>query len=169
MNGVLSENHRAFLIFKQLLDLSRSDYYTEKLPDFALSLLALEISQEYIENNRMSKSINPKMEKVIEWVRINYNLNRSLSDIARVFKCNPDYLSYTFHHYTGYPLMKYIAMIRVSNAKKLLLETDLTIKEIGYRVGYADEKEFMKRFKLMEEVTPKTYRNAFPRTKLVKK
>jgi YesN/AraC family two-component response regulator len=63
----------------------------------------------------------------------------------------------------------YIALIRISNAKKLLLETDLTIKEIAYQVGYADEKEFMKRFKLMEEVTPKTYRNAFPRTKMVKK
>jgi YesN/AraC family two-component response regulator len=108
------------------------------------------------------------MEKVIEWVRINYNLNRSLNDIARYFKYNPDYLSYTFHKYTGHPLIKYIALVRMSNAKKLLLETDLTIKEIAYQVGYADEKEFMKRFKQMEEVTAKTYRNAFPRTKLVK-
>ncbi|MDR2376325.1 MAG: AraC family transcriptional regulator [Treponema sp.] len=168
-NGVLSETHRAFIIFQQLLDLARSNCYTEKLPNFALSLLALEISQEYIENNRGSKSTNPKMEKVIEWVRINYNLNRSLSQIARVFKCNPDYLSYTFHNYMGYPLIKYIALVRISNAKKLLLETDLTVKEIAYQVGYTDEKEFMKRFKQLEEVTPTTYRNAFPRTKLVKK
>jgi YesN/AraC family two-component response regulator len=65
--------------------------------------------------------------------------------------------------------MKYIAMIRISNAKTMLLNTNGGIKEIAYKVGFDDEKAFMKRFKQLEGVSPTTYRNAFSRVKIVKR
>jgi AraC-like DNA-binding protein len=169
--GRISSDGRAILIFRQLLDLARNNCYSERLPDYALSLLAMEISQEFIESHfqKKNRDLNPKMEKVIEWIRVNYNLRVNMQEIARIFFYNPDYLSTAFRRYTGYPLMKYIAMARIANAKKLLLNTSDGIKEIAYKVGFDDEKAFMKRFKQLEDVSPTTYRNAFSRAKIVKR
>ncbi|MDR1972710.1 MAG: AraC family transcriptional regulator [Treponema sp.] len=108
------------------------------------------------------------MEKIIEWIRVNYNLKMGMEKIAKIFFYNPDYLSTAFRKYTGYPLMKYITMVRISNAKKMLLNTSEGIKEIAYKVGFDDEKVFMKRFKQLEGISPTTYRNAFSRTKIVR-
>jgi AraC-like DNA-binding protein len=170
--GDVSLNGRAILIFKQLLDIARNNCYTNKFPNYALSLLAMEISQEYIENNFLrdsSKDINPKMEKIIEWIRINYNLNLTVKKIARIFMYNPDYLSTVFKKYKGIPLLKYVNMVKIAKAKELLLNSTACIKEIAYQAGFGDEKNFMKRFKQSEDITPTKYRNAFCRTKIVKK
>ncbi|MDR2303832.1 MAG: AraC family transcriptional regulator, partial [Treponema sp.] len=168
--GEISSSGRAILIFRQLLDLARKDCYSDRLPNYALSLLAMEISQEFIETHFQDKNreLNPKMEKIIEWIRISYNLRISMEEIAKRFSYNPDYLSTAFRKYTGYPLMKYITMMRISNAKKMLLSSGDGIKEIAYKVGFDDEKAFMKRFKQLEDITPTTYRNAFNRIKIVK-
>jgi YesN/AraC family two-component response regulator len=108
------------------------------------------------------------MEKLTEWVRINYNKQLNLFRIAKQFHYNPDYLSTAFKKHTGVPLMKYITMSRIEAAKKELLNTHLSIKEIAFKIGFSDEKNFIKRFKLFEGVTATTYRNAFNKTKLVR-
>jgi YesN/AraC family two-component response regulator len=169
--GDISANGRATLIFRQLLDLARNDCYSDMLPNYALSLLAMEISQEFIESHfqKNRKQLNPRMEKIIEWIRVNYSRRFTLDMIAKRFLSNPDYLSTAFRKYTGVPLMKYVNIVRISNAKKLLLDTTGGIKEIAWEVGFEDEKTFLKRFKQQENITPTTYRNAFNRTKIVKK
>jgi transcriptional regulator GlxA family with amidase domain len=169
--GDISVNGRATLIFRQLLDLARNDHYSDMLPNYALSLLAMEISQEFIESHfqKNIKRCNPKMEKIIEWIRVNYNRRFTLDMIAKRFLYNPDYLSTAFKRYTGLPLIKYVNMLRISNAKRLLLENSGGIKEIAWEVGFEDEKAFLKRFKQQENITPTTYRNAFNRIKIVKK
>jgi AraC-like DNA-binding protein len=169
--GNISAKGRATLIFRQLLDLARNDHYSDMLPNYALSLLAMEISQEFIESyfQKSIKQSNPKLEKIIEWIRVNYNRRFTLAMIAKRFLYNPDYLSTVFKKYTGLPLMKYVNMVRISNAKRLLLENSECIKEIAWEVGFEDEKVFLKRFKQQENITPTTYRNAFNRTKIVKK
>jgi AraC-like DNA-binding protein len=169
--GDISTNGRAIIIFRQLLDLARKNSYSVNLVNYALSLLIMEISQEYIEKNInriTNKEINSNMEKIMEWIRVNYNLCLSVGKLAKMFCYNPDYLSTVFRRYTGIPLKKYITMVRISEAKKLLLNTQDSIKEIAYQVGFTDEKLFMKCFKAVEDVTPTKYRNAFSCAKIVK-
>ena len=168
--GDISSNGRAILIFRQLLDLARKDCYSEMLPNYALSLLAMEISQEFVETyfQKNNGAFNPKMEKIIEWIRVNYNRRFGMEEIAKNFSYNADYLSTAFRRYTGIPLMKYINMIRISNAKNQLLNTADGVKEIAWRIGFEDEKSFMRRFKQFEGITPTTYRNAFHRSKIVR-
>jgi YesN/AraC family two-component response regulator len=169
--GDLLDNGRAVQIFRQLLDIARGDHYSDQLPNYALSLLAMEISHEYIKQNYSSsnnKEINPKMEKVIEWIRVNYSLHLSLERIAKNFRYNRAYLTVAFSKYTGIPLMKYITQVRIEAAKKMLLQSQDSVKEIAWKIGYNDEKLFMKHFKRLEDSTPTTFRNAFSRTKIVK-
>jgi AraC-like DNA-binding protein len=170
-HGDITTNGRATMIFHQLLDIARNNCYSTKLTNCALSLLAMEITQEYVENNKpvnTEKEHNPNMEYVIEWVRINYNRNLTIKKIAKYFSYNPEYLSTVFKKYQGLPLMKYITTVRIAKAKNFLVNSDEGIKEIAWKVGFRDEKTFMKRFKKLEDITPTKYRNAFSRAKIVK-
>ena len=47
----------------------------------------------------------------------------------------------------------------MDNAKKLLIDTDMLVKDVSKAVGYEDERVFMRWFKKMYGVTPKQYRN----------
>jgi YesN/AraC family two-component response regulator len=169
-HGDISTNGRAIVIFRQILDSSRTNCYSENLTNYALSLLAMEISQEYIENSRLfkKKEVNPRMEDIIEWIRINYNQNISVKKLSKIFYYNSDYLSSVFKKYRGMPLAKYICLVRIEKAKNYLLTSKKCIKEIAYSVGFNDEKVFMKKFKQFENITPTKFRNAFNRIKIVK-
>ena len=54
--------------------------------------------------------------------------------------------------------MQYVTTKRISHAKKLLEETDLSATAIGEACGYKDHVLFFKAFKKTEGVTPSTYR-----------
>jgi len=163
--GKISKSNRVCLLFRQLLDISR-DAYSPRFRDYALSTLAMEISQEYLRSGPRAK-VNPRLEQVIEWLRVNYPAELDLAAIAGRFGYNPDYLSTNFRRYKGTPLMKYITGLRIAEAKKLLVNTQTGVKEIAYAVGFGDEKNFFKRFKQYEGLSPAQYRTAFTKAKLV--
>jgi AraC-like DNA-binding protein len=163
--GKISKSSRVCLLFRQLLDISR-DAYSPRFCDYALSTLAMEIFQEFLRSGERSK-VNSRLEQVIEWLRVNYNKDLDLAAIAGRFGYNGDYLSTSFKQYKGMPLMKYITSIRIAEAKKLLVNTQAGVKEIAYTVGFGDEKNFFKRFKQYEGLSPAQYRTAFTKAKLV--
>lgn len=62
---------------------------------------------------------------------------------------------------TGIHFIDYVNRLRIEKAKNLLYSTTLSIKEIGFQVGFSDEKYFMKVFKKLEGLSPSQYRHAF--------
>ena len=57
--------------------------------------------------------------------------------------------------------LAYLTNVRMENAKRLLLSTDLSVAEVADRSGYADYRVFTKAFKKAENVTPSQYRREF--------
>ncbi len=74
LSGRISPTQRATLLFNQLLDLSRQEViYLNPMIDYALSLLLMEISQEFIEIHfNMKNKIPPKVLMIMEWIKANY-------------------------------------------------------------------------------------------------
>ena len=163
--GSISSAARTSLIFRQLLDLASKKSYSKYLTNYALSLLAMEISQDFIDNMLLQDenltNINHNIIDIMDWININYNSNISVKKIADTFNYNPDYLSLSFKKYTGLPLLKYINKTKISVSKQLLLNSSFSIKEIARQVGFNDDKHFMKLFKKFEDVTPTQYRDAY--------
>ena len=85
----------------------------------------------------------------------------SLSVLSEEFHLNPQYISQLFKSEIGVNFLTYLTGIRMENAKKLLLTTDLGIAEIAERSGYSDYRVFTKVFKKNEGVTPSQYRRDF--------
>jgi CheY-like chemotaxis protein/two-component sensor histidine kinase len=53
----------------------------------------------------------------------------------------------------------FIKIIRLKTAARLMLETDLSVKEITFKTGFADPKYFSSSFKKIFGVSPREYRN----------
>ena len=68
------------------------------------------------------------------------------------------YISHVFKKYIGKPPMQYVTSKRISYAKKLLQETDLSACEIGEMCGYKDHALFFKAFKKFVGITPLAFR-----------
>jgi AraC-like DNA-binding protein len=82
----------------------------------------------------------------------------NVESIANLLHISHSYLSKIFKKKTGDTLNKYLIYVRIKKAAELLTETDLSAKEIAFRVGYNDDIHFLKAFKSYFGKTTKEYR-----------
>jgi len=163
--GEISLTQRIPLLFNQLLDISRHErLYTSQITNYALSLLVMEISQEFLDmHSKKQQNIPANIAQSMEWIKANYYRPLTVADIAHEFGYNPDYFSTLFKKTTGQTLIQYINKVRVDISKSLIVNYDISIKEAAYSCGFSDEKYFMKTFKKLENLTPSQYKKAFTR------
>jgi len=82
----------------------------------------------------------------------------SLSEIAGALFVNSNYLARVFKHETGRTLLWYHNAVRCENAKKMLLETKLSVAEIGSAVGYISPAHFSHQFRKITGLSPSEWR-----------
>jgi two-component system response regulator YesN len=97
-------------------------------------------------------------EKAVEYINENFRKGITLEDVSDHIHISPYYFSHGFKKFTGITFIEYLTKIRIKEAKKLLLTTDLNIGEIGKQVGYDDPNYFGRVFKNMEGVPPSKFR-----------
>jgi len=160
-----SKSKREVLLYRQLLDAYERSSYSEYLAHYALSLLAMEITADFVSGYALGleSSTYKHITEIMEWIRVNRIENLSVTKVAEAFNYNPNYLSGAFKKHTGVSLLDYITRTKIDFAKSLLLSSRDTVRNIANYVGFEDEKYFMKVFKRVEGVTPTQYRNAFYR------
>lgn len=117
----------------------------------------LKISIDIYENNEIKKPY--WIDSIIEYIKNNYNSYQlCVNTISDKFGISSEHLSRTFKRFVGINLSDFIHMIRLEKAKKLLEESNLTIKEIAEKTGYIDSKALIRAFKNYIGITPSKYR-----------
>ncbi|MDI9218494.1 helix-turn-helix domain-containing protein [Clostridium tertium] len=96
--------------------------------------------------------------KVEEYIISNIKEELSLESIAKNFNLSSCYFSRNFKEFIGCNLSDYINSLRIKKAKELLNNNEMSIKEIGYEVGYSDPNYFSKVFKKYEGYSPTEYK-----------
>lgn len=99
-----------------------------------------------------------RLADVFQYVKANYKKEISLDEISKIANMTPTSFCRMFKSKTKKPFVEYLNEIRVSNACKYLIETDLGISEIAYECGYKTASNFNKLFKKLIGTTPKEYR-----------
>lgn len=140
----------------------------EKLADyFGFSVLAVwqtEFMEWLLElhdriNSQFDTSKNQqKIKQAIDYIQKNYDSDLNMAVVSNHISMNYSLFSYLFKEYTGSNFVNYLKSIRMEEAKRLLTETDLRIIEISAKVGYDNEKHFMRIFKASCGVSPSEYR-----------
>lgn len=96
---------------------------------------------------------------VINYIHENFNNNMlSLDLLADEFSVSSKYISRFFKEQMGSTFTDYIKELRISYAKKLLKETNKTIKDIVQEIGYTDVASFTRTFRKIEGIPPGKYR-----------
>lgn len=107
-----------------------------------------------IENDQTKKD---RLSDVFEYVKENYKEDISLIAISKIANLTPTSFCRMFKLKTKKHFVEYLNEIRVSNACKFLIETDMSISEIAYECGYKTVSNFNKLFKKLTTTTPKEY------------
>lgn len=98
-------------------------------------------------------------QHVIEYINRNLTSKLSIPKLAMLVGMNRNKFSADFHRVFGIPPKQYICNRRIGQAKIMLLNTDLSIKEIGYAIGYDNEFFFSRLFKKYTGMSPSVFRN----------
>lgn len=126
--------------------------YREKFMEFIME-----------ENDRLMSAagedqLEARMQQAVRYIRENYASDLNMAVVSNEVSMNYSLFSTAFKNYTGTNFVAYLKELRMEEAKRLLSETDLKVNEISARVGYDNEKHFMKSFKAMVGVSPSEYR-----------
>lgn len=93
------------------------------------------------------------------WMQNNLSkVNISIKELATLFGMSQRNFSRRFKLATNMTPIQYLQKRRLSAAQELLQSTNLSIKEIAYRVGYLDVSYFTSLFKEYLSITPNNYR-----------
>jgi len=87
-----------------------------------------------------------------------YSGDLSVSEIAKELGVSQVYLFKIFTERCGRSPKQYINEYRLNQAKALLEETSLSIREVAQAVGYYDSLAFSKFFSKHEKISPSDYR-----------
>lgn len=101
------------------------------------------------------------IQKTMKFVQENYQKPISLNDAAAHVKKSPAYLSNKFKRETGIAFTQYVTDCRILAAKKLLISTNMKIKDIAIEVGFTDEQYFSLVFKRECGITAGGYRKIY--------
>ena len=104
--------------------------------------------------------IDRRIRRSIELMHAQLEQDLSLKDLAAASYLSPFHFARLFKKLTGATPHNYLAAIRTTRAQLLLAETDLSITEIGARVGYLSPSHFTKAFRLATTTTPREFRKA---------
>ena len=85
----------------------------------------------------------------------------TLADVCVAAGFSVSYFSKMFKEETGEGFSRYLARVRIDEAKALLRETGLPVAEICEMVGYNDIKHFVATFKKMTSLNPGQYRKLY--------
>ncbi|MHB8128440.1 MAG: helix-turn-helix domain-containing protein [Mobilitalea sp.] len=92
-----------------------------------------------------------------EYLELHYADDISLENMAVQVNISPQYFSKLIKKTTGFNFIDWLSMLRVKKAKELLTNSNLTVKEVCFMVGYKDPNYFSRIFKKRIGITPSEY------------
>lgn len=103
-------------------------------------------------------------QSVIKYIEKNYSNNILLKDIAKHIGISEQYLSTVFKKDLGKSPSDYLTEFRIEQAKELLEQNKLNLKEIYSQVGFNSYNYFFTVFKKLTGLTPNAYKKGKRKT-----
>jgi len=107
-------------------------------------------------NIRLSKVA----DMIYQYIRENYMYDISMQEVARTMNYSEAYFCKLFKQCFDKNFTAFLTEYRVNEAKKMMEQPTVNIKEIGKAVGYGDSNYFAKVFKRITGQSPTEYRMA---------
>ena len=124
--------------------------------------LVIQILGIIVSIRRNQNPVNNRVETLIQkaclMIRENIDNNLNVEEIARELNVSYSLFRTAFKKYTGLSPIQYHLSLRVQHAVYLLNNTDLSIKEISFNLGFCSIFYFSKVFKEKTKQNPSSFR-----------
>lgn len=151
-------------LFVQLMQESdaREAFYVSKCTSLIASLL-IDLYRTHPEAfpKRSDSSTSAAVLHAQRYISEHYGQKITLSQIAQQSYISRHALSLAFKNILGISFRDYLISFRITEAKKLLITTDLSVEAVSEQVGYANVNNFVQIFRQRESTTPLQYRKKY--------
>jgi AraC family transcriptional regulator len=126
--------------------------------------LAVHLLQHYSACQPILRDYNSglsrhQLRQVIDYINGHLDRDLGLAELAKIVQMSPHYFTRLFKQSTGLTPHQYVIHRRVERAKELLLNGELTIAEVAYSVGFANQSHLNRHLKRLLGVTPRYIRH----------
>lgn len=167
LSATLAAHDRTIVLMKQLQDCDKR-YHNHMLNNSIATAIITEIScqcMQQLHGNYMNEK-NQLYNDIADYVSWHICENIKVSEIADYFGYNEKYISTFFHRMSGTPLKQFILQAKMDHAKAELTDTNRTVSQIAYNIGFNDPHNFTNAFKKITGLSPTEYRISYAKRSL---
>lgn len=127
----------------------------------------LELFLKYIKNEHCTSALNRTdnaeiyVNAALKYINTNISKDVHVSAVTKFLGVSQPYLYKIFKEKTGTSPKQYILNLKISRARQLLEETDLTVTQVASSVGFSDALSFSRLFHSKVGQSPQNYRKRF--------
>lgn len=133
--------------------------------NYMASAYAYEYLLEFFRYSKRSEkrddsqtSLNSSVSAAVDYIEQHYAQNIRLEDLCEQADVSKQHLCRLFRQNLQMRPMEYVTKVRIQHAKRLLLTTEKSVKDIGEQVGFTDNSYFAMLFNRHELMSPTEYR-----------
>jgi len=101
------------------------------------------------------------LSRVQDKLRAEHCRRLTLDELAREAGVHPVHLSRVFRRCVGEGIGEHVHRLRVRTACERLLAPDISLSELSFGTGFADQSHFTRAFRRITGMTPAAFRSAF--------
>ncbi|MDL2281874.1 AraC family transcriptional regulator [Parabacteroides sp. OttesenSCG-928-G06] len=98
---------------------------------------------------------NESMKKAITFIRLNYQTDINISEVAQLAGVGERYLRKLFAEHLNISPLDYLNQIRINKSIELLRNTEMSVKEVCFACGFQSPQYFSKMFKQQVGFSPR--------------
>jgi AraC-like DNA-binding protein len=142
------------LLHKRLGYVEAASWYLKLMLLEAARLAATELQD-------VSLHKQPLLTKVFAFIEGHFRESISLTDVARAVKRSRSHLTALVRSETGRTVLEWINERRLTEARRLLLDTYWSVERIAHEVGFTDAIYFTRRWRKATGTTPSQWRQTY--------
>lgn len=169
VTGNLSSPERIIILMKQLQD-SDQRYREINLNNYLTSAILAELSnQSFLFQKYGSANLQQQLyNDVRDFITLRVSENITMDELASYFSYNKKYLTTFFRKQSGTTIKQFILQTKMDHAKAELTDTNHSVSQISYNIGFNDVHNFSNAFKKITGMSPSDYRNGYNRRNLTR-
>ncbi len=147
-------------VMNKLISISMEDTIAkDALADLTLKSLLIRVIQT--QNMALVEDglpVNNRFASVVDYIREHLTEKIGVEVLCQKACMSKSSFFRSFKEVFGLSPVEFIIRERISLAKRLLANPDISVSEVGYQVGFNNLHYFSRLFKLLEGISPKSYR-----------
>lgn len=109
----------------------------------------------YMDESYLPICTNESLKKAISYIRLNYQTEMAITDVAEHSGISERYLRKLFAQHLNLSPLDYLNQVRINKSIELLRNTEMSVKEICFVCGFRSPQYFSRIFKQQTGVSPR--------------